>query len=245
MGFNIQPVVNGIIQSTQTTNFPLYSNIQILSIALCYQPKRSELFWGSFSCHMAPVHEHSIEWPPSRSGWSLWEWAGGSHHQNPAQGQGCVHVPRSWRAQEPLPGTPTSVCTSCRSLQFGRHSAYWPFPVDRSSQERGNICRCCCNLKAFPAQPGKAEVLPMCLKWAETSGASLLSSQRAGQGLSCHKHPTAFHKIVKSIGNRKSTDSLKELGSGFWEGKAAWPISTDSAEVIEHLRKEVPVEYRV
>lgn len=76
MGFNIQPVVNGIIQSTQTTNFPLYSNIQILSIALCYQPKRSELFWGSFSCHMAPVHEHSIEWPPSRSGWSLWEWAG-------------------------------------------------------------------------------------------------------------------------------------------------------------------------
>lgn len=124
MGFNIQPVVNGIIQSTQTTNFPLYSNIQILSIALCYQPKRSELFWGSFSCHMAPIHEHSIQWCPSRSGWSLWEWAGGSHHQNPAQGQGCVHAPRSCRAQEPLPGTPTSaplagVCSLEGTLLIG------------------------------------------------------------------------------------------------------------------------------
>lgn len=123
MGFNIQPVVNEIIQSTQMTYFPLYSRSWAEVCAT--NPKGLELFWGSVLCHMAPAHEHSIEWPTSKSGWLSTKcpvgMGCGSQHQNPAQGQWCVHAPKSSRAQEPLPelestSTPTSIWTSC-SLQ--------------------------------------------------------------------------------------------------------------------------------
>lgn len=182
MGFNIQSVVNEIIQPTQTTYFPLYS--RSWAQVCVTNPKGLSCSGGVFRATWLQYKCTASSDPPlDQDGWAqnaLWEWAV-AHNTKTLHKVSAVHAPRSCRAQEPLPelestSTPISFCTSCRSLQFGSHSASWPFPVDRSRQERGNICRCCCNFKAFPARPGKTEVLPMCLKSAETSGANLLSS---------------------------------------------------------------------
>lgn len=131
MGFNIQPVVNEIIQSTQMTYFPLYSRSWAEVCAT--NPKglscSGVVFYATWPQHMSTA---SSDPPLNQDGWAqnaLWGWAvahntktlhevsGVSMHQKAPEPRS---LSLSWRAPAlpPLSG-PLAVCSLEATLLNG------------------------------------------------------------------------------------------------------------------------------